>query len=70
VAAASERAAADEAAARLRRHGLDVVTLAASVKGKTWYRTRVGSFPNQQAAAQAAGILGAAFGYDAIPVSD
>jgi septal ring-binding cell division protein DamX len=70
VAAASERGAADEAAARLRRHGLDAVTVAATVNGRTWYRTRVGSFPSQQAAAQAAGILGAAFGYDAIPVSD
>jgi septal ring-binding cell division protein DamX len=70
VAAASDRATADEAAARLRRHGLDAVTVAATVNGRTWYRTRVGNFPSQQAAAQAAGILGAAFGYDAIPVSD
>lgn len=70
VAAASDRAAADEATARLRRHGLDAMTVAATVKGRTWYRTRVGSFPSQQAAAQAAGILGTAFGYDAIPVSD
>ena len=70
VAAATDRATADETAARLRRQGLDALTVAATVKGKTWYRTRVGSFPSPQAAVQAADIFRAAFGYDAIPVSD
>jgi cell division protein FtsN len=39
-----------------------------SVKGKTWYRIRAGSFPSKRAATQAAGIFHTAYGFDAIAV--
>jgi cell division protein FtsN len=68
MAAVSERAAAAETAALIKRSGFDSVTVIASVKGKIWYRIRVGSFPNKQAATQAAGIFRSAFGLNAIPV--
>ena len=67
VAAVSDRSAAAEAAARVKRNGFDAVTVMASVKGKTFYRIRVGSYPTKEAAAQAAGIFRSAYGLDAIP---
>jgi DedD protein len=70
VAAVNERAAAEETAARIKRQGFEVVTVMASIKGKVWYRIRVGSFPSQQAATQAAGIFRSAYGFNAIPVQD
>jgi septal ring-binding cell division protein DamX len=70
VAAVNDRADAEETAARIKRQGFEVVTVRASVKGKVWYRVRVGSFPSQQAAAQAAGIFRSAYGYDAMVVHD
>lgn len=70
VAAVSERAAAAEAAALVKRNGFDSVTVMASIKGKVWYRIRVGSFPSKQAATQAAGIFHSAFGLNAIPVEN
>lgn len=70
VAAVADRTAASETAARLKGHGLDVVMVLAVTKGKTWYRVRVGSFPSQKAATQAAGIFRAEFGLNAIPVRD
>ena len=70
MAAVSERSAAAETAARIKRTGFEPVTVMATVKGKTWYRIRVGSFPNKQAAAQAAGIFHSAFGLNAIPVEN
>lgn len=68
MAAVSERSAAAETTALIKRNGFDSVTVKASIKGKTWYRIRVGSFPNKQAATQAAGIFRSAFGLNAIPV--
>ena len=70
MAAVSERAAAAETAALVKRNGFDAVTVMASVKGKIWYRVRVGSFPSKQAAAQAAGIFRSAYGLNAIPVEN
>jgi septal ring-binding cell division protein DamX len=70
TAAVSDRAAASETAALLKRNGFDAIFAMASIKGKTWYRIRVGSFPSKQAAAQAAGIFHAAYGLNAIPVEN
>jgi len=70
LAAVSERAAAAETTALVKRNGFDSVTVMASIKGKIWYRVRVGSFPNRQAATQAAGIFRSAFGLSAIPVEN
>lgn len=70
VAAVGERAAAAETAALVKRNGFDAVTVMASVKGKIWYRIRVGSFPSKQAATQAAGIFHSAFGLNAIAVEN
>ncbi len=70
VAAVGERAAAAEAAAQVKRNGFEAVTVMASIKGKIWYRIRVGSFPNKQAATQAAGLFHSAYGFDAIPVEN
>jgi DedD protein len=67
VAAVNDRSAAAETAALVKRNGFEAATVAASVKGKTWYRIRVGHFPSRQAASQAAGIFRSAFGLDAIP---
>lgn len=68
MAAVSERAAAAETAALIKRNGFEAITVMASIKGKIWYRIRVGSFPNKQAATQAAEIFRSAFGLNAIPV--
>ncbi len=70
VAAVNERAAADETASRVKRLGFKALTVVASVKGKTWYRIRVGSFPSKQAAAQAARIFTSAYGLNAIAVQE
>ena len=70
VAAVSERAVAAETAALVKRNGFDAVTVMASVKGKIWYRIRVGSFPNKQAASQAAGIFRSSYGLNAVPVEN
>lgn len=70
VAAVQDRAAAEEAAARVRSEGFEVLTVMASIKGKTWYRIRAGSFPNKQAATQAAAIFRSAYGFEAIAVHD
>jgi len=70
LAAVNDRGDAEETAARIKRQGFEVVTVRASVKGKVWYRVRVGSFPSQQAAAQAAGIFRSAYGYEAMVVHD
>jgi len=70
MAAVSERAAAAETAALIKRNGFDAVTVMASVKGRILYRIRVGSFPNKTAAAQAAGIFHSAYGLNAIPVEN
>lgn len=67
VAAVSDRAAAAEAVALVKRNGFDAATVKASVKGKTYYRIRVGSYPTKEAAVQAAGIFRSAYGLDAIP---
>jgi cell division protein FtsN len=70
VAAVNERAAAEEAASRVKRQGFEAVTVMASVKGKIWYRIRVGSFPSKTAAAQAAAIFRTAYGYNAVAVQN
>jgi cell division septation protein DedD len=70
MAAVSERSAAAETAALIKRNGFDAVTVMASVKGKVLYRIRVGSFPSKQAAAEAAGIFRSAYGLNAIPVEN
>jgi septal ring-binding cell division protein DamX len=70
VAAMTDRAAATAMAERLRRQGLPAASVAATMKGKTWYRLRVGSFPSREAAARAAGLLHADMGLDAAPVRD
>ena len=70
MAAVSERAAAAGTATRLKQYGFEATTVMASVKGKTWYRIRVESFPNKQAATQAAGIFHSALGFNAIPVEN
>jgi septal ring-binding cell division protein DamX len=70
VAAVSERAAAAETAALVKRNGFDAVIVMASVKGKILYRIRVGNFPNKSNAARAAEIFHSAFGFDAIPVEN
>jgi len=66
MAAVAERSAAAEMTALIKRNGFDAVIVPTSVKGKTLYRIRVGSFPNKQAATQAAGIFRSAFGFEAI----
>jgi septal ring-binding cell division protein DamX len=68
VAAVTDRAAAAALAERLRRQGLPATTVTATAKGKTWYRLRVGSFPNREAAVRAAGLLHAELGLEATPV--
>jgi cell division septation protein DedD len=70
MAAVSDRATASETAAQVKRNGFDAVTVMASVKGKIFYRVRVGSFPSKQAASQAAGIFRSAYGLAAIPVEN
>jgi cell division protein FtsN len=70
MAAVSERAAAAETAALVKRNGFDAVIVMASVKGKILYRVRVGSFPNKSNAAKAAEIFHSALGLDAIPVEN
>ena len=70
MAAVSERTAAAETAALVKRNGFDAVIVMASVKGKIYYRVRVGSFPNKPNAARAAEIFHSAFGLDAIPVEN
>lgn len=70
MAAVSERAAAAETAALIKRHGFEAVTVMASVKGRILYRIRVGNFPSKTAAAQAAKIFHTAFGLNAIPVEN
>ena len=70
IAAVSERAAAADTAALIKRNGFDAVIVMASVKGKILYRIRVGSFPSKPAAAQASEIFHSAFGLDAIPVEN
>ncbi len=70
LAAVSERAAAAETAASIKRNGLEAVTVMASVKGRILYRIRVGSFPNRSAATQAAEIFRSSFGLNAIPVEN
>jgi DedD protein len=70
VAAMTDRAAAASMAERLRRQGLPATTVTATVKGKTWYRLRVGTYPSREAAARAAGLLHAELGLDAAPVQD
>jgi len=70
MAAVSERAAAAETAALIKRNGFDAVIVMASVKGKILYRIRVGSFSNKSNAARAAEIFHSAFGLDAIPVEN
>jgi cell division protein FtsN len=68
--ASKDRAAADRTTASVRAQGLDATTSAVSIKGAVWYRTRAGTFPNQQAATKAAGLFHTAFGYTAMPVRD
>ena len=70
MAAVSDRAAAAQTAALIKRNGFDAVTVMASVKGKILYRVRAGTFPSKQAASQAAAIFHSAFGLDAIPVEN
>lgn len=70
LAAVSERAAAAETAALMKRNGFTTVTVKASIKGKTYYRIRFGSFPSKQAAAQAAGVFRSSFGLNAIPAEN
>ena len=70
MAAVSDRTAAAETAALIKRNGFDAVTVMASVKGKILYRIRVGSFPSKQAAAQAAGIFHSAYGLNGIAVEN
>jgi len=70
IAAVSDRSDAAATAALMKRNGFDAITVMASVKGKIWYRIRVGSFPNRQAATQAAGIFHSGFGLNAIPVEN
>jgi len=70
MAAVNERPAAEATAARIKQQGFEVLTVMASVKGKIWYRIRVGQFPSRQAAAQAAGIFRSAYGLNAIAVQD
>lgn len=70
IAAVSDRAAAADTAALIKRNGFEPVTVMASVKGRLLYRIRVGSFPNKPAAAQAAKIFQSGFGLSAIPVEN
>ena len=70
MAAVSERSAAAETAARVKRNGFEAVIVMVSVKGKILYRVRVGSFPNKSNAARAAEIIHSAYGLDAIPVEN
>jgi cell division septation protein DedD len=70
MAAVSERSAAAETAALVKRNGFEAVTVMASVKGKIFYRVRVGTFPSKQAASQAAGLFRSAYGLEAIPVEN
>lgn len=70
MAAVNERSAAAETANLIKRNGFEAITVMASVKGKIWYRVRVGSFPTKQAATQAAGIFRSALGLNAIPVEN
>ena len=70
VAAVSDRSAAAETAALVKRNGFDSVTVMASVKGKIWYRIRVGNFPNKQAATKAAALFHSGFNLNAIPVEN
>jgi DedD protein len=70
VAALTDRQAATATAERLKAQGLPAATVAATSKGKTWYRLRVGTFPSREAAARAAGLLHAELGLDATPVRD
>ena len=70
MAAVSERAAAEETVALVKRNGFEAVIVMASVKGKIFYRVRVGSFPSKSNAGRAAEIFHSALGLDAIPVEN
>jgi len=70
VASVTDRTAAEGTATRLKRQGFEVVTVMASIKGRTWYRIRVASFPSQQAATKAAGLFRSGYGLNAIAVHE
>jgi cell division septation protein DedD len=70
IAAVSDRAAAAERTAMLKRNGFESVTVMASVKGRILYRIRVGSFPSKSVAARAAEKFHTGFGLSAIPVEN
>ena len=70
MAAVTDKSAAAETTARLKRSGFESTTVMASIKGKIWFRIRVESFPSKQAATQAAAIFHSAYGLNAIAVEN
>jgi len=70
MAAVSNRTAAARLTAQIKSNGFDAVTVRASIKGRIFYRIRVGNFPSKKAAAEAADIFRSAFALNGIPVEN
>ena len=57
VASTTNRGWADDLVKRLAKKGLEAESTTVMLKGKSWYRVRIGSFPDQATAQKALGIL-------------
>jgi septal ring-binding cell division protein DamX len=69
-AATQQPEAANDLATKFSRQGFEVIKTMVVVKGKTWYRVRVGSFPDRDAAARAAEIFKSALGMPGMVVRE
>ena len=57
VASTTSRQGANDFVARLKKKGVKAVSTPVTLKGKQWYRIRIGSFPDRNSANQAQKIL-------------
>jgi len=57
VSSTTKREWANDLVARLKKKGIKAVSTPVTLKGKQWYRVRVGSFPDRDSAGQARNIL-------------
>jgi septal ring-binding cell division protein DamX len=70
VSSTTNSAWAGDLVARLKKKGIRAVSTPVTIKGKRWYRIRVGSFPDKEAARQAQRILKQEMKLDGMVVSD
>jgi cell division septation protein DedD len=57
VASTTSSQGANDFVARLKKKGIKAVSTPVTLKGKQWYRVRIGSFPDKDSANQARKIL-------------